>query len=133
MVTHEVQMLHAIPGRIRGKIAKRKDHPALADVLQQKLAGIRVVQTATANSLTGGVLVTYDPRVLESLHTLECGDVHPLCPCTSCSPSQICSGCVLRRWIPNRWRSGFMRRLIAPQRQLLLPWLAHWQRSLARG
>jgi hypothetical protein len=78
MVTHDVQIVHAIPGRIRVKIAKLKDHPALADELQQRLAGIPVVQAAMVNARTGSVLVTYDPHLLESLHTLECGNGHLL-------------------------------------------------------
>jgi hypothetical protein len=78
MAVHGLQVLHAIPGRIRVKIARLKAHPALANELQQQLARIRVVHQAVVNPLTGSVLVTYDPRVLESLNSLELGDPHLL-------------------------------------------------------
>jgi Heavy metal associated domain 2 len=78
MAAHDLQILHAIPGRIRVKIARLKDNPSLADELQQQLMRIRVVHQAVVNPITGSVLVTYDPHVLESLNSLELGDTHLL-------------------------------------------------------
>jgi hypothetical protein len=74
MAIQDLQILHAIPGRIRVKVGKLKDNPALASELQQKLEGMRLVREATVNPLTASVLVTYDPRLLESLNSCEFGD-----------------------------------------------------------
>src|SRR5262245_60257280 len=78
MADQDFQILHAIPVRIRVKIGKVKDNLALANELQQKLERIRVVREATVNPLTGSVLVTYDPHLLESLNSGECGDTYLL-------------------------------------------------------
>ena len=74
MAAQDFQIIHVIPGRIRVKIGKVKDNPALADDLQRKLSAIRVIQQAVVNPVTGSVLLTYDPRLLESLNSLEFGD-----------------------------------------------------------
>lgn len=44
MATQAFQVLHAIPGRLRVKIPKLKDDPALAHEFQHKLSHIAVVQ-----------------------------------------------------------------------------------------
>jgi len=74
MAAPDFQIIHTIPGRIRVKIGKVKDNPTLADDLQRKLLAIRAIQQAAVNPVTGSVLVTYDPRLLESLNSLEFGD-----------------------------------------------------------
>ena len=74
MAAQDFQIIHAIPGRIRVRIGKVKDNPSLADELQQKLSAIRVIQQAAVNPLTGSILVTYDPRLLESLNSMEFSD-----------------------------------------------------------
>jgi hypothetical protein len=76
MATQAFQVLHAIPGRIRVKISKLKDDPALAREFQRKLSHIAVVQEAAVSPITGSVLVTYDPEVLESLNSLDLGGTH---------------------------------------------------------
>jgi hypothetical protein len=75
-VLHEQHV--AIPGRIRVKVTRVKDNPALANELQRQLAQMRIVQQAAANPLTGSVLVTYDPHLLESLNSSDLVDAHML-------------------------------------------------------
>jgi hypothetical protein len=69
MATQDFQIVHAIPGRVRVKVSKVKDNAALAEALQQQLLRLRVVQGAVVNPLTGSVVVTYDPRLLQSLNS----------------------------------------------------------------
>ena len=78
MTTQDFQIVHAIPGRIRVKVGKVKDNGALAAELQHKLSRIRVVQEAAVSPLTGSVIVTYDPRLLESLNSLDVAEPHLL-------------------------------------------------------
>jgi hypothetical protein len=74
MAMQGLYVSHAIPGRVRIKLPKVKGNPVLAAELEQRLAAMRVVQWVEVNTLTGSVLLGYDPRMLESLHTLQVED-----------------------------------------------------------
>jgi hypothetical protein len=81
MAAHGLQILHAIPGRLRLKVGTLKDNPALADECQGRLARLWMVQQAVVNPVTGSVLVTYDPRLLEAVRAgdlSEFGDMDVL-------------------------------------------------------
>ena len=81
MAAHGLQILHAIPGRLRLKVGTLKDNPALADECQGRLARLWMVQQAVVNPVTGSVLVIYDPRLLEAVRAgdlSEFGDMDVL-------------------------------------------------------
>lgn len=75
MSMSDVQILHAIPGRIRIKIGKVKQDPTFARELERTLAGLQVVRWATVNSLTGSVLIGYDTAQLPDLRALQAGEL----------------------------------------------------------
>jgi hypothetical protein len=64
------QVVHAIPGRVRVKISRLKEDPALAREVQERLTAVHGIQQVEVNPVTGSVLVLYDRTVLESLDSL---------------------------------------------------------------
>lgn len=70
----DFRIQHAIRGRIRIKIDKVKGNPSLAKELEQRLTASSIVRRATANPLTGSLLILYDPRFLAWFKSPElCG------------------------------------------------------------
>jgi heavy metal translocating P-type ATPase len=65
-----IQVVHAIPGRIRVKMARLRGHSEFAREIHERLAGVRGIQSVEANPLTGSVLVRYEAGMLTSLHSL---------------------------------------------------------------
>jgi Heavy metal associated domain 2 len=65
-----IRVVHAIPGRIRLKIPRLKENPALAREVQERLSAVQEVQRAEVNPVTGSVLVLYDRTAVESLDSL---------------------------------------------------------------
>jgi hypothetical protein len=78
MAIQGLQIVHAIPRRIRVKIGKVKGNTALAEELQRQLSRLSVVQDGVGSPLTGSIMATYDPRLLESLHSADVVDPHLL-------------------------------------------------------
>jgi Heavy metal associated domain 2 len=74
MAMQGVYVSHAIAGRVRIKLPKVKGNPVLAAELERRLAAMQVVQWVEVSPLTGSVLLGYDSRLLESLHTLKADD-----------------------------------------------------------
>jgi copper chaperone CopZ len=64
------QIVHAIPGRVRVKIARLKENPVLAREVQGQLSAVQGIQQVEVNPVTGSVLVLYDRTALESLDSL---------------------------------------------------------------
>jgi ATP-binding cassette subfamily B protein len=58
-----MQVLSALPGRVRWRIPSLRGRPALADVLPAHLFSYPDVQKVTANPLTGGLLLEFSPHV----------------------------------------------------------------------
>jgi len=54
--------VHALPGRLRVKLAAIKKAPAVAEHLEQVLRRECGVAEAVANPVTGSLLVRYDPQ-----------------------------------------------------------------------
>jgi hypothetical protein len=65
-----IKVVHAIPGRIRVKVPRLKENPALAREVQERLSAVQAVQRAEVNPITGSVLVLYDRTAIESLDSL---------------------------------------------------------------
>jgi hypothetical protein len=55
-----VELLHAIPGRIRLRVHEVKGSPARAHEVEQQVAGLKLVRRVEVNPVTGSVLVVYD-------------------------------------------------------------------------
>ena len=66
MNTEAVTIAHAMPGRIRLKIAGLKHHPALAADLQHRLAVVPAIQNVEINASTGSMIIRYDTAALSS-------------------------------------------------------------------
>lgn len=71
MDTEEIKIVHALPGRIRLKVAQVREDPTFASQLQQKLGAIQGVYKVEANPLTGSVLILYDAAVTTSSDSLR--------------------------------------------------------------
>jgi Heavy metal associated domain 2 len=61
--------VHALPGRLRVKLAGIKKAPAAAKELERALLREPGVAEATANPVTGSMLIHYDPQQI-SMHTI---------------------------------------------------------------
>ncbi len=58
--------LHEVPGRLRIKVPDLKRNPQKARTLQRRLNGFAGVLSASVNSITGSLLVHYDPQISRS-------------------------------------------------------------------
>ncbi len=67
MKLDDVRLMHALPGRIRLKLEGIKGHPDQARDIESRLATVRGMHHIEASSLTGSVVATFDPTLLESL------------------------------------------------------------------
>ncbi len=65
-----LEIVHALPGRVRLKVAKLRGDPVLAGEAQTKLGGVPGIRGVEANALTGSVLIHYDQEQLMSLKSL---------------------------------------------------------------
>ncbi len=61
-----IQILHAIPGRIRVKVAQIRETPALAAQIREHLASVPGVQKVETNVRAASVLIQYDVAALSS-------------------------------------------------------------------
>jgi hypothetical protein len=66
-----VQIVHAIPGRLRLKFHKLKGNTPLAQEVERRLSVIVWVERVVVNPLTGSVLLLYDPGLIVSFNTME--------------------------------------------------------------
>jgi Heavy metal associated domain 2 len=65
-----IKIVHAIPGRVRVKLSRLKENPALVREIQERLPAVQGIQRVEVNPVTGSVLVVYDRTELESLDSL---------------------------------------------------------------
>jgi Heavy metal associated domain 2 len=63
----DIRLVHALPGRIRFKLESIKGNPEQARDIEARLATVRGMHHVEAKSLTGSVVATFDPALLESL------------------------------------------------------------------
>jgi len=71
----DVQILHAIPGRIRFRMSQVKENAAFAKQLEQSLACMQMVKWSKINPQTGSVLIGYDSELLPALSELQAGKI----------------------------------------------------------
>jgi hypothetical protein len=61
-----IRVVHAIPGRIRLKVAGMRGNPRMADEVEERLVGMQGVRTVEASPVTGSVLVVFDTEEVEA-------------------------------------------------------------------
>ncbi len=66
-----LKVVHALPGRVRLRVAKVKGNPALARQAQKKLAQVPGIRQVEATPGTGSLLIHYDGDQLFSAASLE--------------------------------------------------------------
>ncbi|GJL59105.1 MAG: hypothetical protein NPIRA03_19620 [Nitrospirales bacterium] len=83
----DIEVVHALPGRVRLKLRHLKNNMAHADEIQRRLHKISGITHLETNPKTTSLLIYYDPTVLEvlALHPtvssclgLPSSDVRPL-------------------------------------------------------
>lgn len=62
----EVTVAHALPGRLRLKVARVKGDAAFARRVEERLRAVPALKAVTAAPLTGSVVVHYDPEAITS-------------------------------------------------------------------
>jgi len=67
MATQTIQIIHALPGRVRVRLSRLKGNASLAAEVERALRTLVGIQHVETSTTTGSVLVLYDPRLLESL------------------------------------------------------------------
>jgi hypothetical protein len=70
MTEGQIKIVHAIPGRIRLKVAGLKANPSLGLAIQTRLRAVPGIKTVETNLLIGSVLVCFDPETLMAPATL---------------------------------------------------------------
>jgi Heavy metal associated domain 2 len=60
----EIKVVHAIPGRVRFKVAGLKANPSLGTVIQTRLKAVPGIRAVETTPLTGSVLVLFDSETL---------------------------------------------------------------------
>ncbi|HEV8712727.1 MAG TPA: hypothetical protein VGX03_07875 [Candidatus Binatia bacterium] len=66
-----IRVVHAIPGRIRLKVAQVRKNPALASEIQTRLATVHGIRQVEVNPLTGSVLMLYEAQDVASSDSLR--------------------------------------------------------------
>ncbi len=66
-----LKVVHALPGRVRLRVARVKGNPALARQAQERLAQVPGIRQVEAKPGTGSLLIHYDTERLLSLASLE--------------------------------------------------------------
>jgi hypothetical protein len=71
MTIEGIQVVHALPGRVRLKVAKVKGDPEFARKAQEKFAAVPGIQKVEANPITGSLLILYDLAAPLAAETIE--------------------------------------------------------------
>jgi hypothetical protein len=64
MTGGEIKIVHAIPGRVRLKVAGLKANPPLGLTIQKRLRDVSGIKRVETNPVTGSVLVLFDPEAV---------------------------------------------------------------------
>ena len=68
---NRIRVTHAVPGRIRLKIAGLKGDPSLATEIPRELAEVPGIHDIEINAVTESVLVCYSIEMLATSHAAE--------------------------------------------------------------
>lgn len=58
----EIRTVHAVPGRVRFKVPRIKQDPAFGARIRECLSAIGAIQRVEVSSVTGSILLYYDPQ-----------------------------------------------------------------------
>jgi hypothetical protein len=64
MANGDIRIVHAIPGRVRLKVAELKANPDLGTVIQTRLKSVPGIEVVETQPLTGSVLVLFDSQAI---------------------------------------------------------------------
>lgn len=64
MADADIRIVHAIPGRVRLKVAGLRANQGLGGVIQTRLKAVPGIQAVETQPLTGSVLVLFDPATV---------------------------------------------------------------------
>jgi len=67
MVTPAIQIVHFLPGRVRVKLPRLKGNASLAGEVERTLTALQGIRHVETSTMTGSVLVLYEPHLLASL------------------------------------------------------------------
>ncbi len=73
-VLSSVQVVSAIPGRVRLRIGGLRGERERADQLTRRLLGLRGITAVCANPLTGTALVHFDPTVVGQIEIMQAAE-----------------------------------------------------------
>ncbi|MDD3581729.1 MAG: hypothetical protein PHW74_11995 [Desulfobacca sp.] len=62
MESEDIKIVHALPGRIRLRVAEVKNNPGFAQAIKNCLSSIVGIRRVESNPLTGSLLVVFDPQ-----------------------------------------------------------------------
>jgi Heavy metal associated domain 2 len=83
-IEKDIQVVHALPDRVRLKLHRLKNNMAYADEIQRRLHNVQGITHLETNPKTGSLLIQYDPTVLEVLA------LHPsVSSCLGLPPSDV--------------------------------------------
>lgn len=66
-IEKDIQVVHALPDRVRLKLHRLKNNMAYAEEIQRRLHNIQGITHLETNPKTGSLLIQYDPTVLDVL------------------------------------------------------------------
>jgi heavy-metal-associated domain-containing protein len=66
-IEKDIQVVHALPDRVRLKLHRLKNNMAYAEEIQRRLYNVQGITHLETNPKTGSLLIHYDPTVLEML------------------------------------------------------------------
>src|SRR5215831_6831544 len=67
MLTQAIQIVHFLPGRVRVKLPRLKGNAFLAGEIEHTLTALQGICHVETSTMTGSVLVLYEPHLLASL------------------------------------------------------------------
>ncbi|MCA9453437.1 MAG: hypothetical protein H6750_06220 [Nitrospiraceae bacterium] len=83
-IEKDIQVVHALPDRVRLKLHRLKNNIAYAEEIQNLLHKVHGITHLETNPKTGSLLIQYDPTALEVLA------LHPsISSCLNLSPSAV--------------------------------------------
>jgi hypothetical protein len=87
-----VYLVHHLPGRLRLRSALLKGNARASEETQRHLAEIGGIRSASANPLTGSVLLEYDPEVIPPAKLIDLLAIHGYVPEASAPETEAGTG-----------------------------------------
>jgi heavy-metal-associated domain-containing protein len=78
MGTSAIQIVHFLPGRVRVKLPRLKGNTSLAGEVERTLTALQGIRHVETSTMTGSVLVLYEPRLPTSLDLEAVGSLMEL-------------------------------------------------------